>query len=650
MCKQARITTAARAALAATTALATAAALAGPARAGEYHVYSCRTPAGHVAPADGWSEPAHSVNDSTENTCEAGGGLIAGLKDGHTHLADSETDKATWSFLAPKGESISAATLWRAGATAGGSNSKATYLFWLAGDASTGVEAETFDECAASNGCTSEGSFSEPLAAGNRLTVPENALKSDFLSLNTYCGSKLVVEAACPEGKSDPGGYAATIELFAADVVLSQAEGPTVSAVAGSLAEAPTVSGTSDLEFQASDAGSGVYQVVFRVDGNVVSTVVPEEEGGRCRNVGETSDGLPAFLYTQPCPAAVSVDLPFDTTALANGTHDLLVTVLDAAGNAKTVLERKVTVDNTTAPGGSGGNGSGGNGSGANGSGSGGSGSNGSGSGSNGSGASGSGSSGSGASGSGASGVGASGSAGSGANAAGGSSALATAVLGAANGAPASEQATLTAVWRGHTGARLGAAYGAAPTVEGRLTAPGGTPIAGAQIEVSELPAYAGAPAHALPTPRTGPAGRWSLALPREISSGVLRFAYRSRLGASLPIATRTLTLSVRAGVALGIAPRVASADGEIRFAGQLLGAPIPTGGKQLVLEARSPGGRWVEFHVIRAAASGGGHFHYAYRFHLPGPVRYQFRVLSEAEADYPFAAGSSNVVVVYER
>jgi hypothetical protein len=30
--------------------------------------------------------------------------------------------------------------------------------------------------------------------------------------------------------------------------------------------------------------------------------------------------------------------------------------------------------------------------------------------------------------------------------------------------------------------------------------------------------------------------------------------------------------------------------------------------------------------------------------------VRYQFRVLCEAEADYPFAAGSSNVVGVYER
>ena len=33
-----------------------------------------------------------------------------------------------------------------------------------------------------------------------------------------------------------------------------------------------------------------------------------------------------------------------------------------------------------------------------------------------------------------------------------------------------------------------------------------------------------------------------------------------------------------------------------------------------------------------------------------PGPARYQFRVLCEAEADFPFAAGVSKVVGVSER
>ncbi|HEY3759895.1 MAG TPA: hypothetical protein VGL37_09040 [Solirubrobacteraceae bacterium] len=387
------------------------------------------------------------------------------------------------------------------------------------------------------------------------------------------------------------------------------------------------MSGTSDVAFQASDAGSGVYEVVFKVDGAVLSTVVPEEDGGHCHDVGGTTDGLPAFLYTQPCPAALSVDLPFDTTSLANGTHDLLVSVFDAAGNSTTVLDRKITVANSAVPaGGTGGTG---------------------GSGSSGSGSSGSGTGGESSNGAGGAATGGSAASGAGPTGAAGSSAV---VPGPANGTNASDLATLTATWRGHAGERLSGVYGAARTVEGRLTAPGGVPIADAQIEVAALPSYVGAAPHALPTPHTGAAGRWSLVLPRGGSSEVLRVAYRSHLGSAPPVATRTLTLSVRAGIQLSIAPRVAAADGGIRFGGRLLGGPVPAGGKQLVLEARSPGGHWVEFHVIRARSGESGRFRFTYRFHLPGPVRYQFRVLCETEADYPFAAGSSNVVAVYER
>jgi hypothetical protein len=104
----------------------------------------------------------------------------------------------------------------------------------------------------------------------------------------------------------------------------------------------------------------------------------------------------------------------------------------------------------------------------------------------------------------------------------------------------------------------------------------------------------------------------------------------------------------VPAALRLHVSPRTARSEGTIGFAGQLLGAPIPPGGKQLVLEARSPGGHWIEFHVIRTGAR--GHLRYTYRFRLAGPAHYQFRAISEPEADFPFAAGSSNVVGVFER
>jgi hypothetical protein len=114
-----------------------------------------------------------------------------------------------------------------------------------------------------------------------------------------------------------------------------------------------------------------------------------------------------------------------------------------------------------------------------------------------------------------------------------------------------------------------------------------------------------------------------------------------------VPAATRTLVLSVRAGLLLRISPRTASAGSSIFFSGRLRGRPLPRAGKALVLEARSPGGRWIEFKVIHAGRRGA--FRSSYRFRFPGPALYQFRVLCEQESDFPFATGSSNVVSVLE-
>jgi hypothetical protein len=425
----------------------------------------------------------------------------------------------------------------------------------------------------------------------NRVIAPASALGSADLSLNTYCGS-LVPEALCPTNEGGKITYDAEVELFAADMVLSQQTGPTVSAVSGGLAEDPTVSGTSDVAFHATDPGSGVYEAIVEVDGKVLEHQVIDEDGGRCHNVGGTTDGLPAFLYPQPCPAETGADIPFDTTALTNGEHHLVVSVTDAAGNAATVLDREIDVANPVLP-----------------------------------------------------------------------SPPAPAICPAgiaASGQGAGQSPVLTAGWKGHRGARLRARYGPAHVIEGTLTGPasasgdshgaaaaGGAPIADAQLEVCESPDYKGATTTLLAAPRTGANGHWSLTLPPNLPSTALRIGYRQSSADAQPAALRRLTLTIPAALHLQIAPRTAASSGTIHFSGRLRGGPIPAGGKQLVLEARSPGGPWIEFHVIRTHA--GGRFTYLYRFRLPGPARYQFRVLSEAEADYPFAAGVSNVVEVFE-
>jgi hypothetical protein len=172
-------------------------------------------------------------------------------------------------------------------------------------------------------------------------------------------------------------------------------------------------------------------------------------------------------------------------------------------------------------------------------------------------------------------------------------------------------------------------------------------PIGAAQVNVLSTSDYVGARAAAMASLRTDADGRFTLRVPADSASRTLSFQYSDQLGAS-PVVTKTLVLSVRAGVSLRVAPRTASIGSSIYFSGRLRGGPIPKGGKSLVLEARSLGGAWLEFDVIRSSSR--GRFHASYRFKFAGPARYQFRVLCEAEADYPYTTGASDVVRVFER
>jgi hypothetical protein len=267
----------------------------------------------------------------------------------------------------------------------------------------------------------------------------------------------------------------------------------------------------------------------------------------------------------------VGADVVFDSSGVANGVHHLVVSVVDAAGNATPVLDRIVTVYNPPQAG----------------------------------------------------------------------------IPGPANGANASTRATLTAAWQGHRRATLTTGYGRGARIAGRLTAPGGVAISGALVEARLSRATDGkqlAPIGA----RTASDGRFTLLVPRSASSCRVRITYRAHAGDSAPAATRALVLRVRAGIALRITPRTSGVGGIIYFRGRLRGGPIPAEGKQLVLEARSPGGSWIEFKVVRTDSR--GRYRASYRFRFAGPALYDFRAVSEPESDYPYAAGSSRVLLVRER
>jgi hypothetical protein len=579
--------------------------------AGEYHVYSCRMPNGEVAPADGWTGSATGVSVYAEDKCAKGGALVAALGDGVNHPVGSDT--ATWTFSPPAGESLGKASIWRAGDAEGGAVANATYEFWLSGP----TQPEAFDSCVYVSSCMKAvGEPEEPLSVSNMMLVP-GANLGEHLYVNASCGGLQTYK--CPSGKGDPNGYAAVVYLYAADFVLSQSSQPTVSSVEGELATAPVLSGTADLAFHASDSGSGVYQAVFTVDGSQVGRTLLDSSSS-CHDVGQTSDGLPAFLYLQPCAPSLNADLQFDTTTLSDGIHHFVVSVTNAAGDSTVVLDRKIAVSNhPPAP-----------------------------------------------------------------------SAPETPLTPEAPGTPSTptspspqlpspgqgpsstathEQpslsspisqssedngtaASLIATLQVHWDATAHASFVGAPLrpriVSGRLFSAGGSPLSGATVQVLSTPAFQGAHTRLFASLRTASNGSFHLHLPASLPSTHLTFAYSSHPSQPVPTVTASLSLVVPARLSLRVSPRVSHIGGTIAFSGTLFGAPLPVGGKQLVLEARAPHGPWRQFHVLSTGAS--GRFRALYRFRLAGPIDYQFRAVSSHEADFPYTTGASPVVLVHER
>ena len=283
-------------------------AIAAPAQAGRYHVYSCRMPDGGVAPTDGWSgTKSGGPSRYVTNTANRAARFLP--RWAIRRRTREHGSIATWTFAGPAGETLVGATLWRAGDAFGGSAVNASFQFWLSAPKRTRSRSTNVSTAL---GCPDEGTIGDPFAARKRGRYPTAKPGSHTLLARSRVAEPTEASNA-PTGQGDPNNYAAALYLYAADLTLEQTAGPTVSAVGGELASASTVTGTTDVTFTASDPGAGVYETVFSVDGKVVQASVPDEAGGSCRNVGQTTDGLPAFLHLQPCPASVSADVGFDT-------------------------------------------------------------------------------------------------------------------------------------------------------------------------------------------------------------------------------------------------------------------------------------------------------------------------------------------------
>jgi hypothetical protein len=219
---------------------------------------------------------------------------------------------------------------------------------------------------------------------------------------------------------------------------------------------------------------------------------------------------------------------------------------------------------------------------------------------------------------------------------------------GATNGENASDDARISVRWTRTKRATLTSPYGRRNLIRGRLTTAAGAGIRNAKVEL--VTAIDGRKALPLDKggARTRRDGRFTLILPRNVSSRTLVLRYRSHVNDTVSIAEATLGLKVKAGVKLGVTPRTAARGRTVRLAGRLVGKPIPRSGKVVELQARTRGERWITFRTIRARRSGG--FTTRYTFRQGGPAVYFMRARVRAADDYPYATGASRAVAVRVR
>jgi hypothetical protein len=219
---------------------------------------------------------------------------------------------------------------------------------------------------------------------------------------------------------------------------------------------------------------------------------------------------------------------------------------------------------------------------------------------------------------------------------------------GAPNGDNASDAVSLIARWTRTQRSTLIGPFGRRQVIRGRLTQATGAGVRNARIELLTTIDHRGGAAIDKGGARTRGDGRFTLILPRDVSSRTLVLRYRSHANDTVAAAERLLVLKVRAGISLAVMPHVATRGHAVRLTGRLNGRPLPQGGKVVELQARSPGENWITFRTVRSTRR--GRFGTSYTFRRSGPALYEMRARVRATDDYPFATGFSRAVRVRVR
>lgn len=196
------------------------------------------------------------------------------------------------------------------------------------------------ERCSWGEGCSTRGTPASPWSEANRVRIGTNEIN----------GFDVSVLCDIPQGWSCSADGTQTVRVYGGRLVLEDRSAPSPGPVSGTLASAERLEGPADVEFSATDAGSGLYRVRLLVDGVARLSQPVHDDGGRCIDVNPWNDDAYEFGYQQPCRASAGVSAVFDTRALPEGRRNVRVLLEDAGGNAVTILNRTVTVDNVPPP------------------------------------------------------------------------------------------------------------------------------------------------------------------------------------------------------------------------------------------------------------------------------------------------------------
>ncbi|MFZ1154658.1 MAG: hypothetical protein WAN93_07120 [Solirubrobacteraceae bacterium] len=309
---------------------------AGDAYARNWMEVSCENPNQSGAPSEGWTSFAagggYGSNNST--SCGPGNPMFAILS---TDAAVGVGSAETLQYIPPGGSTLTGGSVdVSLYADGGGYNASGTAVAYTPKYAYDG--SDVFYQCASGLPPCANGTYD----FAGVLQIPGG--RGGNLYLSAGCGGH--EGYACNSGGSE--GAWSLVRLWWADLLLSNTATPDASGVSGTLLS-PNAHATEELTFDATDPGGpGVYAVTVQIDGKAIYSGTPDNNGGKCAAVG-TSNGALMFDYSQPCKQSESVDLPINTSALADGQHTLKVIVEDAAQNSSVVYDGTITTQNAPA-------------------------------------------------------------------------------------------------------------------------------------------------------------------------------------------------------------------------------------------------------------------------------------------------------------